>query len=159
VQHFEIIHFTKFDNAVINYIHLGPNIEVYFLFGKTAPEVVMQYHKMIQNEVMPPYFALGVFQGSPLLKTEAAMNQMLANFTSSGIHALEGLIVMSYNDGGPYQEFTMSPKTFPTITDTLTTIRASNKRVIWGISSAISVATSYPWYVQASNTKQCLVMS
>jgi alpha-glucosidase (family GH31 glycosyl hydrolase) len=145
VQHFEIIHFTKFDNAVINYIHLGPNIEIYFLFGKSASEVVMQYHKMILNEFMPPYFALGVFQGSPLLNSEAAMNQMLADFTASGIHALEGLIVRSYNEA-PLQEFTISATKFPTIKDTMTTIRASNKRVIWGISSAISVDPSYHWY-------------
>lgn len=39
VQHFEIIHFTDYSNSVINYIHLGSSLDMYFMFG-TATEVI-----------------------------------------------------------------------------------------------------------------------
>lgn len=144
VQHFEIIHFTDFNNAVINYIHLGSSLDMYFMFG-TATEVINQYHLMIEAEALPPYFALGVFQGSPLLKTEAALKQMMDDFTNSGIHTIEGFQIMSYNNK-PYEEFTLSGANYPTIKDTLAGMKAKNMRVYWGISSAISADPAYEWY-------------
>jgi alpha-glucosidase (family GH31 glycosyl hydrolase) len=157
-QHFEIVHFTKYDVAVINYIHLGPNIEVYFMFGPTAQNVVQQYHSVVGRSALLPYYALGVFQGASAtaLKSEADINSMFKSFADKTF-VLEGLIDEEYQKG-PYWEFTLDAVKYPTIGTSLTAIRAKNQRMIWGASVAISSDAQYE-YFQAAQTFQCTVTS
>lgn len=83
---------------------------------------------------------------------------MIADFAQSGIHTIEGFQINSYNNK-PYEEFTLSATNYPTIQDTIKSIRAKNMRVYWGISSAISNDPNYQWFTLAQNTEKCLVVS
>ena len=63
-QAFEIIRFPGYKQTALNYITLGGYIEVYFIFGRSPNEVIQSYHKLIGTSQMPPYYALGVMQGT-----------------------------------------------------------------------------------------------
>lgn len=63
-QAFEIVYFDGYEEAVVNYITLGGHLEVYFIIRGTADEVIQKYHAIIGKSAMPPFYALGVFQGT-----------------------------------------------------------------------------------------------
>lgn len=41
---------------------IGGLVDLYFFFGPTPAEVVQQYHAVIGNTALPPYWALGLHQ-------------------------------------------------------------------------------------------------
>lgn len=52
---------------------------------------------MIGKSVLPPYYALGVYQGSNSYNTLTKVNKVLKSYGDSGI-AVEGLFLDNYNE-------------------------------------------------------------
>jgi alpha-glucosidase (family GH31 glycosyl hydrolase) len=63
-QTFEIIYYPGESKVVLNYITLGGAIEMYLIMRGTAQEIVKKYHAIIGFSAMPPFHALGFYQGS-----------------------------------------------------------------------------------------------
>jgi len=78
-QVFEVIHFAGFNESVINYIQLGGALEIYVFIRGSATDIVKRYHSLIGHSTMPPYYALGFFQG-----TDAYDMQMLVPYVLDG---------------------------------------------------------------------------
>jgi alpha-glucosidase (family GH31 glycosyl hydrolase) len=43
---------------------------MYFIMRGTASEIISKYHALIGYSMMPPYYALGLFQGSNSYNTQ-----------------------------------------------------------------------------------------
>lgn len=57
---------------MLNYISIGGQVEIYFFQAGTAQEVIAEYHHVVGRGMLPPFFALGVFQ---TITGNADMNQ------------------------------------------------------------------------------------
>ena len=75
-QHFEILVFDNDDRQILNYITIGGPIEVYVMMRSSAQEIIQRYHAMIGNSAMPPYYALGAYQGSNSYDTLDKVNKV-----------------------------------------------------------------------------------
>lgn len=76
-QHFEILVFGDDPRQVLNYITIGGPIEIYVMMRGSAQEIIQRYHAMIGNSALPPYYALGVFQGSNAYTTLDSVNNVV----------------------------------------------------------------------------------
>jgi alpha-glucosidase (family GH31 glycosyl hydrolase) len=56
-----IIRYTdsKPSEAILSYITLGGQIEIYFFISGTAREVVSDYHRVFGKPMLPPFWSLG----------------------------------------------------------------------------------------------------
>ena len=82
---------------MLNYIQLGGALEVYVFVRGTANEIVKRYHALIGYSAMPPYYALGLFQGGDSYTMESLLTYVLDNYAKNDL-PLEGLIIEQYND-------------------------------------------------------------
>lgn len=79
-QTFEVIQFGGDKRMVLNYITLGGPIEIYTIVRGKAEEIISKYHKMIGYSAMPPYYALGFYQGSNTYNSLAKVKNVVENF-------------------------------------------------------------------------------
>jgi alpha-glucosidase (family GH31 glycosyl hydrolase) len=54
---------------ILNYITLGGPIEIYTIMRGKVEDILGKYHGMIGYSTMPPFYALGLFQGSSAYNT------------------------------------------------------------------------------------------
>lgn len=70
---------------------------MYVIMRGTANEIISKYHGIIGYSKMPPYFALGLFQGSSAYDSSAALNAVVKGYSDAKI-PIEGLYVESFAD-------------------------------------------------------------
>lgn len=73
---------------------MGGPIEIYTIMRGKVDEILTKYHSMIGLSMMPPFHALGFYQGSNTYTTLAKVKDAANTF--SGL-PLEGLFVTNYN--------------------------------------------------------------
>jgi alpha-glucosidase (family GH31 glycosyl hydrolase) len=135
-QVFEVMN-TKDVNdnrMVLNYIALGGPLE-FMIFADQVPEALSEtIHKVLGYSALPPFYALGLFQGS---NAYDSLDKVKSNFKSySDLGApLEGMILNNYNTA-PHDTFTFSDK-FKGLGDYDKTLAKTNQRLILGVSMAI----------------------
>ena len=159
-QVFEIIKFTNSSRMVLNYITTGSVLEFYVLMLGNAQDIVSRYQGIVGMPVMPPYYALGVFQGSNVYDSWSQVSAVYNNYNGSLTgekQALEGVFVESYNQK-PHWTFTVNTDKFPNIGAEVDKIHSRNQRIIFGASTALNPDNGYPWFVQAQTSK-CLIRS
>jgi alpha-glucosidase (family GH31 glycosyl hydrolase) len=59
-------------------------------------EIISKYHAMIGYSQMPPFYALGFFQGSSSYNTLDKVKAAVEGYLSLGV-ALEGVFLTAYN--------------------------------------------------------------
>ena len=114
-QQFEVLYTDKDDRMILNYITIGGPIEVYTIMRGKVEDIISKYHAMIGYSMMPPYYALGFFQGSNTYKTLQNVKDTVQGFSDMGV-ALEGLFVTDYNQQ-PHQTFTINSDNFKNFKD------------------------------------------
>ena len=83
---------------VLNYIVLGGPIEIYTIMRGKADEIITKFQSMIGYSAMPPYHALGFYQGSNAYTSLQNVKDVVNGFSAPGV-ALEGLFIDNYNKG------------------------------------------------------------
>jgi alpha-glucosidase (family GH31 glycosyl hydrolase) len=81
---------------ILNYITIGGPIEIYTIMRGKVEDIITKYHSMIGYSQMPPYYALGFFQGSNTYKSLTNVQKTFQGYSDMGV-ALEGLFVTDYN--------------------------------------------------------------
>ena len=153
-QHFEILIFDNDDRQVLNYITIGGPIEVYVMMRSSAQEIIQRYHAMIGYSFMPPYYSLGVFQGSDSYSTLSQVNNVYGAYDTNQF-TLEGVIVTNYNQL-PHETFTINSPNFDNLLTSVKAIHAKNQKLVFGASFAIP--KNYPIFDTAVQNL-CLVDS
>lgn len=98
-QAFEVVYFENYNQVVLNYITLGGQIEMYVIMRGTANEIISKYHALIGYSQMPPYYALGVFQGSNFYNSSADLYNVINGYAASNM-VIEGIHVEDYYYAG-----------------------------------------------------------
>ena len=158
-QVFEVVKFTNSSRMVLNYITIGGSLEFYVFMRGSAQEIIQQYHGLIGNPLMPPYYALGVFHGSNTYDQWAKVKAVYDNYNGAAgpKQALDAVFVEEFNMA-PHWSLTVSAQAFPNLGAEVDKIHAGNQRIVFGASLALAADSNYPWYVQAKQG-QCLVKS
>jgi alpha-glucosidase (family GH31 glycosyl hydrolase) len=63
-QVFEVLKFGGDQRMILNYIVLGGPIEFYSIMRGKPEDIISKFHTIIGYSAMPPYHALGFYQGS-----------------------------------------------------------------------------------------------
>lgn len=122
-QSFEVLKFGSDKRMVLNYIVLGGPIEIYTIMRGKADEIISKYHAMIGFSAMPPYHALGFYQGSNTYTSLKSVQSVVQGFGDPQV-ALEGVFINNYNKK-PHNTFTVSDD-FKGLSDYVKTLKANN---------------------------------
>jgi len=57
-QQFQIRH-SRSGKSVVNWRSIGGIMDMYFIYGGTADDVIKQYNELIGKPVLPPFWSLG----------------------------------------------------------------------------------------------------
>ena len=95
-QQFEIISTKNDGRMILNYITIGGPIEVYTIMRGKAEEIITKYHSMIGLSQMPPFYALGYFQGADAYNTLSSVSNVYQKYTDTQM-AFEGVFLTNYN--------------------------------------------------------------
>lgn len=79
-QVFEVVIFENSPKIVINYITLGGPIEIYLFIRLTPDQLLAKFHALIGTSVMPPYYSLGIWQGSTAYRSQDQLNAVLEGY-------------------------------------------------------------------------------
>jgi alpha-glucosidase (family GH31 glycosyl hydrolase) len=109
---------------VLNYIQLGGALEIYFFMRGDAMQIIKNYHTLIGKSAMPPYYALGFFQGSNSYFMESSLSYVLDNYAKNDL-PLEGMIIEEYNEDRD-RIFTWSYGSWKTLPNVTRDMHANN---------------------------------
>ena len=123
-----IINFNPDGTTKMSYITTGGVIQVFFFLQGSAEFVIQQYHNFIGKPALPPFWALGYFQGSDSYATTADVTNMVAAYKTAKL-PLEGVML-----GTPYmankKEFTVDSTAFAGLAAEITALHAANQKVV-----------------------------
>ncbi|ORX80616.1 hypothetical protein BCR32DRAFT_327642 [Anaeromyces robustus] len=124
----------------------GGNFDMYFFMGPTPEEVVAQYHKVIGQPALMPYWTLGWHQCRYGYKNIDHVESVLANLQKSKIPIDTMWIDIDYMDG--YKDFTYDEVNFPTerISKFVDNLHDQHLYYINMVDPAISTEKGYPTY-------------
>jgi alpha-glucosidase (family GH31 glycosyl hydrolase) len=105
-QVFEVLKFGGDQRMILNYIVLGGPVEFYSIMRAKPEDIISKFHTIIGYSAMPPYHALGFYQGSNTYDSLAKVQSVVQGYTDPGV-ALEGVFISNYNKQ-PHQTFTIS---------------------------------------------------
>lgn len=93
---------------------------MYFIMRGKATEIIQKYHSMIGFSQMPPYYALGVFQGSNSYNKWSQVDDMFAKYKGIS-QAVEGVMIEDFNEQSHWS-YTVNADNFPDLTTGVNTV-------------------------------------
>lgn len=129
---------------------------MYFIMRGKPQEIVAKYHAMIGFSQMPPYYALGVFQGSKSYDSLEKVQEVVTQYKTNS-WPLEGVFIENYNEN-PHWTYTINQETFNDLDKVVAQMHQNNQHVLFGTSYALHNSKDYNWFLRSIANK-CLVDS
>lgn len=86
-----VINFDKDGGSTLHYLTTGGNLQI-FVFSQGDPEfIVKRYHDFIGKPTVPPFYALGFYQGSETYTDTTKLQAMVTGYSTAGM-PLEGVM-------------------------------------------------------------------
>ena len=80
-----VISYQGDSKALLSYITIGGQLEMYFIFGGSAKDVIKQYQVLVGKPHLPPLWAFGWQASSTAYWNEELMLAMIDDYNKSGI--------------------------------------------------------------------------
>ena len=118
--------------------------DLYVLVGPTLPELTRKLQQLVGATPLPPAWALGFNQCRWGYKSAADLENLDRKFRQHGIPCDALWIDIDYMDA--FKVFTVHPKNFPKLRETLKKLRAGGRRMVPILDPGVKQQKGYPVY-------------
>ena len=106
-----VISYRSDGKAVLSYITIGGQIEVYFFLHGTAKQVIQEYQNTFGKPLLPPFWSLGWQQASWKYLNLSMVQDVIDNYALNDMPLETVYFDIPYMD--KYADFSVDNETFP----------------------------------------------
>lgn len=152
----EYIHVGK-DQSVLNFRAIGGIMDFYTFIGDTPEKVLKAYHEVIGRPYFPPFWSLGLHQGSRQYRKDKDLDAALEGHDLAFIPLESIWLDTEYTPD--YKNFLVEDKErFKLLRYTSESLHKKGQRMVLAITPGLKADDSYEIYRQAKEQKK-LIMS
>ena len=119
-----VIRYKDDNSAILSYISVGGQVEIYFFFKGTAKQIISQYQNLVGKPVLPPFWSLGWHAASYGYQTLTDVQTNIDGYSKAGI-PLEG-IWFDIEYMNKYADFSVDKTAFPDLPTFVSKLHANN---------------------------------